>query len=201
MPWCYFSWDYKNNRLAISFYINLSQSKTPHLGSLLSLKVLLKPMSKIALLIQDWFKERLGSSQTANEKYSKNKDFIYLLPSTFFYGVRWKSKYNYINIKTTHPISFTFSQIPFFQFSCVHLFCVLYFVNWTVYSTGIFVGLSSWGPPCNFAEWLFFLHSCNPVDAGGKLNVHKRRPGQLLNCLCTFNLRPVSTGEWLLPII
>ena len=29
------------------------------------------------------------------------------------------------------------------------------------------------------------------------LNVHKtfrRRPGRLLNVLCTFNLRPVSTG-------
>ena len=37
-----------------------------------------------------------------------------------------------------------------------------------------------------------------PVDTGRKLNVHKtcrRRPGRLLNILCTFNLRPVST--WL----
>ena len=36
-----------------------------------------------------------------------------------------------------------------------------------------------------------------PVDTGRKLNVHKtfrRRPGRLLNVLCTFNLRPVSTG-------
>ena len=36
-----------------------------------------------------------------------------------------------------------------------------------------------------------------PVDIGRKLNVHKtftRRPGRLLNVLCTFNLRPVSTG-------
>ena len=35
------------------------------------------------------------------------------------------------------------------------------------------------------------------VDTGGKLNVHKtfrRRPGRLLKVLCTFNLRPVSTG-------
>ena len=35
------------------------------------------------------------------------------------------------------------------------------------------------------------------VDKGRKLNVHKtlrRRPGRLLNVLCTFNLRPVSTG-------
>ena len=36
-----------------------------------------------------------------------------------------------------------------------------------------------------------------PVDTGRKLNVHKtfrRRPGRLLNVLCTFNLSPVSTG-------
>ena len=36
-----------------------------------------------------------------------------------------------------------------------------------------------------------------PVDTGHKLNVHKlfrRRPGRLLNVLCTFSLRPVSTG-------
>ena len=36
-----------------------------------------------------------------------------------------------------------------------------------------------------------------PVDTGRKLNVHKtfrRRPGRLLNVLCTFNVRPVSTG-------
>ena len=36
-----------------------------------------------------------------------------------------------------------------------------------------------------------------PVDTGRKLNVHKtfrNRPGRLLNVLCTFNLRPVSTG-------
>ena len=38
----------------------------------------------------------------------------------------------------------------------------------------------------------------NPVDTGRKLNVHKtfrRRPGRLLNVLCSFNLRPVSTGK------
>ena len=36
-----------------------------------------------------------------------------------------------------------------------------------------------------------------PIDTGRKLNVHKtfrRRPGRLLNVLCTLNLRPVSTG-------
>ena len=36
-----------------------------------------------------------------------------------------------------------------------------------------------------------------PVDTGRKLNVYKmfrRRPGRLLNVLCTFNLRSVSTG-------
>ena len=38
----------------------------------------------------------------------------------------------------------------------------------------------------------------NPIDTGRKLNVHKtfrRRPGRLLNVLCTFSLRPVSTGN------
>ena len=37
-----------------------------------------------------------------------------------------------------------------------------------------------------------------PVDTGRKLNVHKRfrkRPGRLLNVLCTFNLRPVSIDK------
>ena len=35
------------------------------------------------------------------------------------------------------------------------------------------------------------------VDTGRNLNIHKmfrRRPGRPLNVLCTFNLRPVSTG-------
>ena len=43
----------------------------------------------------------------------------------------------------------------------------------------------------------FQLNQNLPVDIGRKLNVHKtfrRRPGPLLNVLCTFNLRPVSTG-------
>ena len=38
----------------------------------------------------------------------------------------------------------------------------------------------------------------NPTDTERKLEVHKasrRRPGRLLNVLCTFNLRPVSTGQ------
>ena len=44
---------------------------------------------------------------------------------------------------------------------------------------------------CNFSS-----HKLTPVDTWRKLNVHKtfiRRPGRLLNVLCTFNLRPVST--------
>ena len=39
--------------------------------------------------------------------------------------------------------------------------------------------------------------SIPPVDTERKLDVHKtfrRRPGRLLNVLCPFNLRPVSTG-------
>ena len=36
------------------------------------------------------------------------------------------------------------------------------------------------------------------ADTGRKLNLHKTfriRPGRLLNVLCTFNLRPLSTGR------
>ena len=58
---------------------------------------------------------------------------------------------------------------------------------------------------CNRITELLFLFSIIspwhynvfPVDKGRKLNVHKRfrrRPGRLLNVLCTFNLRPVCTG-------
>ena len=42
------------------------------------------------------------------------------------------------------------------------------------------------------------INKHNAVDTGRKLNVHKtfrRRPGRLLDILCTFNLRAVSTGE------
>ena len=39
--------------------------------------------------------------------------------------------------------------------------------------------------------------SLYPIDTGRKVNVHKtfrRRPGRILNLLCTFNERPVPTG-------
>ena len=39
----------------------------------------------------------------------------------------------------------------------------------------------------------------DPVDTGRKLNVHKtfrKHPGRLLNDLRTFNLRPVSIGDY-----
>ena len=41
---------------------------------------------------------------------------------------------------------------------------------------------------------LFTQHCNNPVDTGRKLNVHKT-PGRLLNVLCMFNLRHVSSGN------
>ena len=49
-----------------------------------------------------------------------------------------------------------------------------------------------------FVHWYGNWWCWNPVDTGRKLKVHKmfrRRPGRLLNVLCTFNLRPVSTGN------
>ena len=64
------------------------------------------------------------------------------------------------------------------------------------------IDLTSFEEPFKIAMYtiLFILEliwSHVPVDTGRKLNVHKtfrRRPGRLLNVLCTFNLRPVSTG-------
>ena len=61
-----------------------------------------------------------------------------------------------------------------------------------------------WRICCGFTDliWLHLLkkHVMEnlPLDTGRKLNVHKtfrRRPKRLLNVLCTFNLRPVSTGK------
>ena len=45
--------------------------------------------------------------------------------------------------------------------------------------------------------WSTCLSLFIPVDTWRKLNIHKmfrRRPGRLLNVLCTFSLRHVSTG-------
>ena len=44
--------------------------------------------------------------------------------------------------------------------------------------------------------WGFCIADTSPVDTGRKLNVHKtlpRCPARLLNVLCMFNLRSVST--------
>ena len=41
------------------------------------------------------------------------------------------------------------------------------------------------------------FQNIHPVGTGRKLNLHKtfrRRPGRLLNVLCTFNSHPVSVG-------
>ena len=104
----------------------------------------------------------------------------------FYYDARQKSKYNYINIKTTRPVSLTFFSnflsfysrvLIFFVFSIsssklnsiscdifllfkrrhLELFCKTII---QLSSIGIFLGLWSRGPPCNFTEQLCFLRSC-----------------------------------------
>ena len=48
------------------------------------------------------------------------------------------------------------------------------------------------------ANVFVFVKQVDLLDAGRKLNVHntfRRHPGRKLNVLCTFSLRPVSTGE------
>ena len=47
---------------------------------------------------------------------------------------------------------------------------------------------------------LSMILACNTVDTGRQLNVDQtfsRRPLRFLNVLCTFNLRPESTGKFL----
>ena len=116
----------------------------------------------------------------ANEKYSKNKHFIKLLPSFFFYGAKQKSKYNYINIKTTRPISLTFvpNFLSFYSREFIFIvFCILsnklnsiscgiclsfksrhlelfYEIIIQLSSTGIYLG--SRGLPYNLTEQSFF---------------------------------------------
>ena len=56
------------------------------------------------------------------------------------------------------------------------------------------------GSAPEYYEWTdrYYEWTDDPADTGRKLNVHKtfiRRPGRLLCVLCTFSLRPVSTGE------
>ena len=103
----------------------------------------------------------------------------------FYYDARQKSKYKYINIKTTHPVSLTCS-LNFLSFdSRVFIFFVfsissnkLNSISWSIClsfksrhfeffkiiiqlsSADIFLGLWSRGPPLNFTEQLFFLRSC-----------------------------------------
>ena len=50
---------------------------------------------------------------------------------------------------------------------------------------------------------IFFCHISIPVDTGHKLRIRKtfrRRPGRLLNILCTFSLRLESAGILVLRI-
>ena len=54
-----------------------------------------------------------------------------------------------------------------------------------------------WMAASEALTWGFCTADTSPVDTGRKLNVHKtlpRRSARLLNVLCMFNLRSVSTG-------
>ena len=54
------------------------------------------PMLTLFLKTSNCFIKVVAASQ-ANETYSRNKHFIWLLPPIFFYSARQKCKYNYIN--------------------------------------------------------------------------------------------------------
>ena len=66
--------------------------------------------------------------------------------------------------------------------------------------------MTCWAKLISFSKYFSSTDSCDNsivdtrislVDTGRKLKVHKtfrRRPGRLLDVLCTFNLSPVSKG-------
>ena len=94
--------------------------------------------------------------------------------------------------------SFTYSLIH----PCIHSFKKLIrnHPSWKIYPTHYVIPSLIF-----FAMWPPFKRTerQHPVDTECKLNVHKtfrRRPGRLLNVLCTFNSRPVSTGEGVLTV-
>ena len=85
---------------------------------------------------------------------------------------------------------------------CLHLFpskihtfrCRDKISKWVIDSKAIYISTSNTlEKQCqSIFMWLVF-----PIDTGRKLNAHKtfrRRPGRLLNVLCTFSLRPVFAG-------
>ena len=97
--------------------------------------------------------------------------------------------------------------------------CINGIITWEIclfisfYSTSVINKLNKIGPSAqdktwstsafftpNKIKWRFIFPEERPypLDTGRKLNVHntfRRRPGRLLNVLCTFNVRPVP-GEW-----
>ena len=87
-----------------------------------------------------------------------------------------------------------------YYFLCLFVSCLLF---WT--PVGLFCNpgnLDFFLDVCRFTLLNLFVHS--PVDTGRKLNVHKtfrRLPGRLLNVVCTFNLRLLSTGSYVLLLI
>ena len=107
-----------------------------------------------------------------------------------------------------HKIEFTnrdsrFYSVCYFQKGFTLIACIIgIIINVFVLHAFHFMPLSI-ESNCNYVKMVcfFWYLQCskiyvNPVDTGRKLNVHKtfrRRPGRLLNVLCKFNLRLVST--------
>ena len=83
-----------------------------------------------------------------------------------------------------------------FGFSFYSLFCFGYYQFWNSFikELNVFYFFFSSIHEFSYTQKQSVLF---PVDTGCKLNIHKtfkRCLGPLLNVLCTFNLRPVSTG-------
>ena len=113
-------------------------------------------------------------------------------PDVFLYKALWEYAAN-LQENTIAKVWLHSILHGFFTINLVHVFRTHQFNHFLFYNNTSGRLLLCWKKPK-------LTHAIQlPVDTGRKLNVHKtfrRRPGRLLNVLCTFNLRPASTGFW-----
>ena len=119
-----------------------------------------------------WLKESLIAFEISFSLiYLSNLIYSWNTSSTFISDARLKLAKNLANTKRLLKLNFHYLKI-------IHIFIMFSSKKYDIF----------WKKK----------QKNNPIDTGSKLNVHKtfsKRPGRLLKVLCTFNLRPVSTGK------
>ena len=129
--------------------------------------------------------------------------FAYL---SFVTDLNWISKFMYCKVTLPYP-KFTFDHSHYLIVLPFSLLagCTLHFVllrrhlkTLVFYSSTIFNSYNFHSHTFSHSYNFFHSYTFHPLDTGRKLNIKKtfkRRPGRLLNVLCTLNLRPVTRGH------